>query len=379
MAADGYERKKQDAHHLIRLLLPEKKQYYSDSDVIAYIQQKIAAQTGSSVPIDPLLSGFPLDTYVHRGSIDSILMDGVRNGGQAAEFFELCCKVGGTVISDLSWRSDSQVAQSYQEEYLGFLKRIDEKVQSKSPEEFDRWFQGEHEHGFVRLLRTKRSSTGISQQPEARERGKTFYRVALWCAYEMMSRCYGALMLVAWLDFCSDGHICPNELEQLLFRRMHAPQYYLAGLPVAFLGPSQLHFIAEPLFLELSAPAKILQPEAYLPLADMLSCYAFLNSQRRLADREQKELAKTEPKTVNLDGVDGTVLPEERELDDINSFPMLSSLNCQTCGKPLQCDKALGEPKGGNLALRFYCAKCDSYQSYRASLSWLESLKGTAR
>ena len=350
-ATDAYERKKQDANNLLRLLLPEKKPYYRDSDVIAYYQQRIAAQGVLSIPIDPLLSEFPLDTFAHRGPIDSILMDGACNGGKAAEFFELCGKVCGAVINEFSLRSGTQVAQAHQEEYLGFLNRIDEKAQSKPPEEFDRWFKDEREHGFLRLLGIKRSSTGTSQQPEARERGKTFYNIALWLAYEMMSRCYGALMLVAWLDFCGDGHICPNDLEQLLFRRMHAPQYYLAGLPVAFLGPSQLRFIAEPL-LELWTPAKILQPEAYLALADMLSCYAFLNSQRRLADREQKGDAENAPKTVSLEQWHGTVLPEVRELDDIESFPMLSSLDCRTCGKPLRCDKALAEPKDGIVSLR---------------------------
>ena len=378
-ATDGYERKKQDAHYLLRSLLPEKKLHYRSNDVIAYLQQRIAAQGVSSVPIEPFLSKFPLDTYAHRGPIDSILMDGVRNGGKAAEFFELCGKVGGAVISDFSLRSDTLVAQANKEEYLGFLNRIDEKAQSKSPGEFDRWFQDEREHGFVRLLGTKRSSAGTSQRLEARERGKTFYRVALWFSYEMMSRCYGALMLVAWLDFCGDGHICPTDLEQLLFRRMHAPQYYLAGLPVAFLGPSQLRFIVDPLLLELWSPTKILQPEAYLPLADMLSCYAFLNSQRRLADREQKGDAEKAPKTISQERLDVTVLPEERELDDIEPLPMLSSLDCRTCGQALQCDKALAEPKDGIVALRLYCAKCDSYQSYRVSLSWLKSLEATVR
>ena len=376
---DGYERKKQEAHRLLRLLLSEKKQYYRDSDVIGCFQQKIAAQGVSSVPIDPLLSEFPLSTFPHRGPIDSILMDGAFDGGKAAEFSELCGKVGAAFISEFSLRSDTQLAREYQEEYLKFLNRIDEKVQSKSPEEFDRWFKGEREHGFVRLLGTKRSSAGTRQQPDARERGKTFYRMSLWLAYEMMSRCYGALMLVAWLDFCDDGHICPNDLEQLLFRRMHAPQYYLAGLPVAFLGPSQLRFIAERLLLEVWAPAKILQPEAYLPLADMLSCYAFLNSERRLADREQKGDAGDAPKTVSLERLEVAVLPEARELDDIESFPMLSSLDCRTCGKALRSDKALTEPKDDIVALRLYCPTCDSYQSYRVSLSWLESLKAQGR
>ena len=116
-----------------------------------------------------------------------------------------------------------------------------------------------------------------------------------------------------------------------------------------FLGPRNLRFIAERLLLELWAPAKILQPEAYLPLADMLSCYAFMNSERRLADREQKGDAEDAPKTVSLERLDVTVLPEERELDDIESFPMLSSLDCRTCGKALQCDKALTEPKETSL------------------------------
>ena len=50
-------------------------------------------------------------------------------------------------------------------------------------------------------------------------------------------------MLVAWLDFCSDTSIRPNDQEQSLFRRMHAPQYNLGGLPIVFLGPPQLRFI----------------------------------------------------------------------------------------------------------------------------------------
>ena len=174
---DGYERKKQEAHRLLRLLLSDKKQYYRDSDVIGCFQQKIAAQGVSSVPIEPLLSEFPLE-YIPASRADRLDPHGWRsNGGKAAEFSELCGKVGAAFISDFSLRSDTQLAQEYQEEYLKFLNRIDEKVQSKSPEEFDRWFKGEREHGFVRLLGTKRSSAGTRQQPEARERGKTFYRM----------------------------------------------------------------------------------------------------------------------------------------------------------------------------------------------------------
>jgi hypothetical protein len=159
---------------------------------------------------------------------------------------------------------------------------------------------------------------------------------------------------------------------------MHAPQYYLAGLPVAFLGKSQLRFIAERLLLELWAPAKVWQPEAYRPLADMLSCYAFLNVQRRSADRDEETVAEKAPKIITTGNVPGEIVPEEQELDTIESLPLLASLDCQTCGKPLQRNKVLSEPKGDIIAVRFYCAECDKYQSNRVSLSWLESLRQNA-
>ena len=186
-------------------------------------------------------------------------------------------------------------------------------------------------------------------------------------------------MLVAWLDFCGDERIGPDAVEQALFRRMHAPQYYLAGLPVAFLGPSQLRFIAEPLLLDVWSPTKILRRDAYLPLADLLSCYAFLSSQRRAADREEKEAAENAMKAIHQESSDELVAPEESELDAIEAFPMLSSHNCPTCGRRLQCEKALQVPKDGIIAVRFYCARCDNYQSNRVSLEWLKSLGVSAR
>jgi hypothetical protein len=62
----------------------------------------------------------------------------------------------------------------------------------------------------------------------------------LWSAYQAAARCFGALMLVIWLDFCDDRDLSPTPAKQQLFSQIHRPQFYLGGLPLAFFFPSQL-------------------------------------------------------------------------------------------------------------------------------------------
>ena len=180
----GYERKKHNANYVTRSFLHEKKRYYGASDLIAHMQQMVDAEPLS---VTSEFDQFPLDIFEHRGQIDRILMDGALDGGKLEQFFTLCGKVGGSLISDFSLRADTAVANDHRSQFEQCCGRIDKKARDfKSTKTFDGWFKNEREHSFVRCFKST-PAIGKEARAKARKLGKAFFRVILWLSYEMMS------------------------------------------------------------------------------------------------------------------------------------------------------------------------------------------------
>ena len=193
--------------------------------------------------------------------------------------------VGQSLIAGLELLADDTFAETHRDEYRRFCRRLIEASVAKKSRAFDSWMKTEREHGYVRLLPNASQLHGAGRK-HAIERAKRYYRLLLWSAYQMMGRCYGALMLVVWLDFCRDQELRPTTVEKQLFRLMHAPQFYLAGLPLAFFPAGQLRWIAGPL-LDCWNREQF-ESEAYDALSTLLGLYGITAATRREVDRKVK-------------------------------------------------------------------------------------------
>src|SRR5262249_28890313 len=140
------------------------------------------------------------------------------------------------------------------------------------------------EHQYLALLGSSRAKG--DKKEEAAEQARRIASAWMWLSYQLMARCYGALMMTVLMDFCLNSQLALTIEEQWLFRQMHLPQLYLAGLPVDFLGKAQLRCI----FLALRERwlNLIYEPTAYDSLTDMLGWFGLLIRDRRRADRRRK-------------------------------------------------------------------------------------------
>jgi len=135
-------------------------------------------------------------------------------------------------------------------------------------------------------------------------------------AYSLMSRCWGALMLLVYVAFYLEGErqaISEEQrwLERWRFRQLHFPQLYLAGLPLDFLGVPQLRWVF-PALQRLWAN-EIIDPECYDTVTDRLGYLGEVARERRKADRERKSA----PPEVH----GGTAAAGGRPLEDILLVP----------------------------------------------------------
>src|SRR5262249_3255922 len=139
--------------------------------------------------------------------------------------------------------------------------------------------------GFLRLFPGAHRLHGVAREM-ARGMAQGFYRMQLWTSYQVMARCFGALMLVLWRDLSDDEYLQPSPLQKQLFSQLHRPQFYLGGLPLAFFSRPQLGWVIAPL-LELWGQ-ELLDPEAYDALNTLLGIYGETASLRRQVDRDSK-------------------------------------------------------------------------------------------
>jgi hypothetical protein len=214
-----------------------------------------------------------------------------------------------------------------------------------------------------------------------------FYRLQLWAAYQQVARCYGALMLTIWIDFCQDQDLRPSLVEQQLFSCMHRPQFYLGGLPLAFFNRPQLGWVIGPL-LDLWGRECFI-PESYDPLTQLLGLYGATASERRKVDsaiqadkraRGKKRAGSHGVRVGDSDGVleasgdDSTGTDSVHatrvyrdpaiELDNAEDFPQITSPACPKCGRTLLL---LGSPtKTDNrwTLVEVQCERCDEHSRY---------------
>jgi hypothetical protein len=366
-AIKSYFQKKYDVNTLLRATLPAKKSSYCPEDVREFVWRASRAG-GHAKSRDAAAAPAFLDRLDYPEILGWAFVDDVEGSINIEEFLELCHQIGSALIGDLHLDRDMGVVAEHCSEFQHFADRIRKKALTcKGRKEFDAWFKNVREHGYVRLL--DGGGCANRERAAAIKLAKTFSRVLLWFSYRAMAWNYGALMLVVWLDFCDSRSIVPDDLEQLIFRRMHAPQYYFAGLPVTFFGPSQVNFIARPL-LACWGTETLLDSEAYCPLAQMLGLYGICNAERRSADRDEKKPGGR----AQCNAEDAEVAPEAKDFDATDSLPMLSSKYCPVCGKRLRTDKILSEQKNGIVAVSFFCPRCDKYSPYRVSLSNVSTL-----
>jgi hypothetical protein len=328
----------------------------------------------------PLTVAF--DRLPARSGIDLVLVDGLQRERpvKLSSIFGCVCsalidgpcyidderKLEGKSAGDET-RDENYAMQvrEFREAYLHFLMRILSALHRKPLSDFDRWLRVESEHGFRRLLYRDYALKAVPERyPEFTP--KTMFRMLLWHSYQMMARCYGALMLVAWLDFCNDRQLQPSLVEQILFRQLHAPQLYLAGLPLDFLGGPQIRWIVRPL-LDLWNQ-EIFEPEAYDRLTDLLGIYGFLAAVRREADRRLQAERKTKAEK-QLGEADEPPSPNRIRRAEPGEIRLLTGNKCPTCGNGLSPIQVIDDSPQEWFAAEFYCRVCCAKELYRISRS----------
>lgn len=348
---------------ILREFSPEEKSRYTANDLIRCLQEWMMSSSTALPKGNERRLGL-LDGVDTTGLWDHVTVDGIGGEVDPEEFDSLCRMIAASLINSPSVNDDFALARGHLDEVWNFAARIHDKLESCHKEsEFDQWFKNQREHGFHRLLNHawKRQ---LGQREAQLQIGKAFHRVLLWSSYCRMAHNWGLLMLIAWMDFCSDNRIQPDSVEQMLFRRMHAPQYQLAGLPIAFFSPAQLHFVAEPL-INTWQTESLHNPSAYLPIAHLLAFYGLANSERREADRVHKRNAKHPDTQLTGDPETCPEPPEFDAPDKLDDPPFLSSTDCSTCGSPLSLTRILSGAAEDIIVVEVYCRRCDKHQKSR--------------
>lgn len=251
--------------------------------------------------------------------------------------------------------------------YRHFCSRIFDAAKSSTVRDFDKWLRNQRQHGYVNLLEGS-SGRGGGQKEEIRERTTRMFCALLWQSYQEMARCYGALMLVVWLDLCLEFKL--TTVEEILFRQLSFPQLYLGGIPLAFLGRSQLRWIAAPLLNNWRDWS--FEPEAYDVLTELLGTYADLVSARRDADRRTKTVPlKDAIDSVAIDAINSAAtkdtMNESFELNEPGKYPELATTLCPKCGGDLRPEEILGSLRDGWLLVDMDCPKCGRVFRFRVN------------
>jgi hypothetical protein len=326
-------------------------------DLVAALQQLCLNDVRPRLldgPPDP----WPIDRIPGRNLVDHALVEGLYRPVGTLKAGSAWEAVRMSLIGSPGSEADEGAAAVHLEENRHFIRRFVESFFGRDPDDFDRWLSVESGKAFVRLLTDGHKLRGFAKA-EAREMAQAFYRRQLWAAYQQMSRAYGALMMIIWLDLCEDATLRPTVVEQQLFSAMHRPQFYLGGLPLAFFGPPQLQWFLVPL-LQLWAREQF-DPQTYDVLNKLLGLYGATVAERRAADRELKAEQRARRRGAGQDTSPtlrrGVVQAQDEDdcsgsptaevtpihhdpavqLDDINDFPEITPLTrvCH-CREPLR-------------------------------------------
>jgi hypothetical protein len=237
---------------------------------------------------------------------------------------------------------------------------------ARSPRAFDRWLQNVRQHGYVRLLDGGARLKG-EERDNARTQAERIFCQLLWMSYLLMARCYGALTLSIYLDFCLNGDLVPTLPEILLFRQLNFPQPYLAGLPLAFLPRAPFRWVGRGL-LDVWHQ-ELFAAEHYDIFTHLLGLHGALVRSRRAADRHRKA-GRVGCYAVIKEPDD---IPAKADEVTDREAPWLTSTACPRCGEPLEFARVEQRFDEARVLAEFHCRRCDKEDSFRVNLNDLRA------
>jgi hypothetical protein len=342
---------------------------------------------GGEVAVAPATDDpIPAHCLPGRTPLDQFLLDGVCCPASAWDVYSTYASVSKVLIHGFDQEQQSGLIQENPEEWNHFYGRLlSAFVKRKRGEKsFDRWLRTVHEEGLWRLL-PGGSRLPLGKRDAARCRANAYYRHLLWAAYQATSRSYGFAMLNLWLSFGLSEVLSPTDVEKQLFRQLHCPQLYLAGLPLVYFAPAQLRWIIRPLLENWNR--ECFHPQVYAKLPSILGLYAAASDALRAHDRDKKRrqravAAKGRPsqrggrkasprcpedgEAVFGAGGAGDVACTDREpvLDDPLRFPACEDGRCSVCRTKTIL---LGNSSqlAGWIVVDVYCPQCESESTVR--------------
>ncbi len=230
-----------------------------------------------------------LSAYSTRTPLDQMLVQGVyRDGGPGAlSFREIIEAVAPAVINGIRVGDDCAFAAEHEPEFAHFLARLGRRYLG-GPSRFGGWLRQESGKSFHRLLPEFKGLTDAERE-SAREMGRRFYRLALWTAYEAMSRCYGAASLWMAASLDQSEVVSPSAAELLAFRRLNAPLVCAGGMPLWFFGPNALSWVLGPYAERVWGHAD----QDFDGFTTLIAQYGHAATARRGIDADKKRASKT--------------------------------------------------------------------------------------
>jgi hypothetical protein len=306
---------------------------------------------------------FPIDEMPGRGEIDLLFTDGLIRGApwkseSATDRVRSSLIYGRLTVKD-------QEAAVKDPDFKVFVRKLGEAVRTRGGRAFDEWLKNLQQHGYLSLV----GGSGLkgTAREEAAARARQFFSLMMWMAYERMARCYGALMLLAYVDFCLAGEGERGPEEKWLFRQWHVPQLHLAALPLDFLGRPQFRWVIPTLHRLWGG--RVVAPERYDLVTDLLGVSGALVRERREADRR----TKAAPACTYTIPAGPEVLSDLAAKEDYlppDPVRVLSSPDCPVCGEKLQLSDS-GPPdlsERSRARLPLYCPGCDVDREYVVDL-----------
>lgn len=321
---------------------------------------------------------FPIWMLPGRNAVDAVLVDGIVRAWDRKQV-ELVWRAVASSLLDgynpFTVESDLGAAQDF---YSGLMKRLIGAFESKPRAAFRGWLTEERKRGFVRISPKERAGKPL-RTDEHRDLGTRSFKHLLWLSTQAMSRATGALTAVAFADFCESQLILPDAREQILFAKMHMPQYALAGLPLTFFGRPQLRWVLEPL-LEVWAETNP-DPTHELAVAKLLGSYGALTGTRRGLDRNRSRLRR-EKKSVTSETnqasqIESAETPEmEPYVGQIDGLSVFRGTTCDHCRGKLKNDPTTSGAVPGGVVIRVFCTRCEYQEQVIMRTADFEHLVG---
>ena len=308
----------------------------------------------------------PIDTLPGRSDLDLKFTDGNYRTTGHPRWGDTVATVRQSLMYGPCSNADFAGIFDGTDRFCFCIAQIRHAYLNRRPQDFDRWLKNVREHGFLALIKDGRQLCG-EERKQAMVVAKTMFCRLLWSAYQAMARCYGVLMLLISLHLAFDEEIKATPVEELIFRSLHLPQIYLAGLPLSFLTRSQMRWIIVP--LHTLWRDERFDSEAYDPLTALLGVFGQLLQQRRTADRKMKAGVKRHEHSE----VDHLRAEEEESDLVLNASQWDGSTKCKTCRQPLSFDRLLAAEES-RITFVMYCKKCDKEVVFRCEPSSLELL-----